>query len=180
MRAIVHSPTGPSSQAPTPEIRQRSNNEIQAFPQTLQTVTIRMASPPVQVPPIEVIFTAACVRAIRGGHKHQARRVVRTDEEPCPFGQTGDRLVVRAPKNDMPDTVTVVIDSVHRERLHTLSDDNIVEEGAGHVFPWPADTNASAAFAAWWDAVHLRTGTRWADNPFVWVVRFHRAPEAPA
>lgn len=106
--------------------------------------------------------------------------MVCTDEEPSPFGQTGDRLVVHAPQKDMPDTVTVVVESVHRERLHTLSDDNIVEEGAGHVFPWPADTHASAAFAAWWDAVHHRTGTRWADNPFVWVVRFHRAPEVPA
>jgi hypothetical protein len=139
-----------------------------------------MASPSVQVPPIEVIFTAACVRAIRSGYKHQARRVVRSDDEPSPFGQTGDRLVVHAPQNDMPDTVTVVVESVHRERLHTLSDDNIVEEGAGHVFPCPADTHTRAAFAAWWDAVHHRTGTRWADNPFVWVVRFHRAPEVPA
>lgn len=141
--------------------------------------------PPHQAPPIEVVFTAACVRAIRSGHKRQARRVVRMEGEACPFGQTGDRLMIHAPlasvaQNSKPDTILVVVEAVRCERLHTLSSQDLAEEGAGHVFPLADDTDAQAAFATWWDATHPRASTHWADNPIVWVVRFHRAPDAPA
>jgi hypothetical protein len=34
---------------------------------------------------------------------------------------------------------------------------------------------AREAFAVGWDKINGKTGRRWSDNPFVWVVEFRRA-----
>ena len=36
--------------------------------------------------------------------------------------------------------------------------------------------NDRLGFARWWDGLHPRPGTQWADDPAVWVVEFRVLP----
>ncbi len=124
------------------------------------------------------MVTAACARAIAAGTKTQIRRVVRPDEPPdapSPFGIPGGRLDLRAHGDGAP-PVPVVVRAVRRERLRDIRDADLAREGA----LWrdstpPAGERDRDGFARWWDSVHPRPGTRWADDPEVWVVEFARA-----
>jgi hypothetical protein len=131
----------------------------------------------VTLPPseLQVTFTAECVSAIKAGRKRQARRVVRADDE-RPFGGAGERLQVTARAADSRQQaveVTVEVEEVRRERLQSIRGLDIAEEGNVGSGKASAEGEARAAFATWWDSLHSRVGTRWDDNPEVWVVRFH-------
>ena len=60
---------------------------------------------------------------------------------------------------------------IRRERLHQASVNDIIAEGFG---VWHGEDHKAdlAAFANAWDTLHVRAGTRWQDNPDVWVLEF--------
>lgn len=116
---------------------------------------------------IDVVFTEACVSNIEAGRKTLARRVVKSGEDVNPFGKPGDRLLVRASKDDLSHQVIVEVREVRCERLADIPDGDIVGEGID-ISGQPQ----REAFALWWDSLHPRDGQRWRDNPEVWVVRF--------
>lgn len=63
--------------------------------------------------------------------------------------------------------------SVRLERLQDIPADELEDEGAlWREGDRPAGETEREGFARWWDSLHSRPGTRWEDNPWVWVVRF--------
>jgi len=56
----------------------------------------------------------------------------------------------------------IKIIDIHRERLQMISEEDARAEGVEDV----------EAYALLWDSINKRPGTRWADNPFVWVIEF--------
>jgi hypothetical protein len=115
---------------------------------------------------IPVTFTAACVASIRAGRKTQARRVVKATEEPCPFGETGDLLLLATESAPLP----LRVRATRRERLAEISNADLFAEG--DIAASPDAPRRRVAFAVWWDEVHRRPEAKWAENPEVWVVEF--------
>jgi hypothetical protein len=71
------------------------------------------------------------------------------------------------------------IKSIRLERLQEMTEEDAIAEGCvpyetGVVSPtgvkevWPAISQAPD----FWDSIHTKPGTRWADNPLVWVLEF--------
>lgn len=64
------------------------------------------------------------------------------------------------------------ITAIRRERVQEISHNNALAEGIklqGRHAMWvdPRDR-----FARLWDSIHTKSGTRWEDNPEVWVLEF--------
>lgn len=123
---------------------------------------------------IPVTFTDACAQAILAGRKTQARRVVRDPAEACPFGEPGDRLWLRETTEMTRERARVVVEveGVRREPLQAISDQDLAAEGDVTREPFADVAERRQIFASWWNSVHHRPGTKWADAPEVWVVRF--------
>ena len=64
-----------------------------------------------------------------------------------------------------------VLKTIRRERLQDITLADIVNEGVVGDHG-----NLAARFAALWDSINTRPGTRWEDNPWVWVLEFGEAP----
>lgn len=83
-----------------------------------------------------------------------------------------DRFVERyRPPIFMPrwaSRLTLSVQSVGVERLHDITDDGARREGFDNV----------DEFRTAWEAMHTKPGTRWEDNPWVWVVRFEKVEDA--
>jgi hypothetical protein len=150
-----------------------------------------------------VTFTTACARAILAGRKTQARRVLRAAGEACPFGIPGDLLWLREgwrrepdgrlsyeadggsgpwePAGSMPmdaARIRLAIEEIRCELLQAISSSDLLAEGeVWRESAAPGEPPSREGFAIWWDSLHQRPGSTWADNPMVWVVRFHRAGE---
>jgi len=107
-----------------------------------------------------MIVTPACARAIAAGSKTMIRSVASDPSAPCPHGAPGDRVPVSSRDGE---PVLVEITSTRLERLQDISGEDLEAEGGFS----PRD-----AFERWWDSVHARPGTRWNDNPWVWVITF--------
>ena len=149
--------------------------------------------------PISV--SPACAGAILEGRKIMVRSVAAEHQEVCPFGGPGDRLWVREPwalvgahprfpstdcevptaewrpARDMPRELARIwleIVSARRERLRSISLADISAEGSLSLESEIAGESPIEGFARWWDSLHHRDGTRWDDDPLVWVLRFRR------
>lgn len=126
-------------------------------------------------------FTPAMVEAIRDGRKTQTRRMVGARLD-CPYGGTGDLLVVHVTRGICPN-ITLEIVSVRVEKLSEISHEDCMAEGIrydseelsyyvdgdGPILPW---MEATGAFRQLWESIY---GTRsWDLNPDVWVIQFRR------
>lgn len=75
----------------------------------------------------------------------------------------------------------IQIDSIRLEHVQDISEADARAEG--YPWQWPPDPFTSydpnltpdprAWYRALWDSINTRKGTRWADNPWVWVLGFH-------
>ena len=144
-----------------------------------------------------ISFNDEMVRALLTGRKNQTRRLA-GNEKCCPFGEPGDLLWVRErfakaedgryvyaadsaqhhvrcrPAFHMPRAAARLllrITSVRRESLQSIRPDDARHEGFD-----PAQSGPSPRkwFAVLWDRIFTDTGTRWDDDPAVWVIRFER------
>jgi len=84
---------------------------------------------------------------------------------PCPYGEPGDRLVVKEAESNH---ITLEVVSVRVERLQAISEADKLAEGATPDVP----------FGTAWRKINIKPGIRWEDNPWVWVVEFKKL-EAP-
>ena len=62
--------------------------------------------------------------------------------------------------------------SVRSERLQTITEDDAIAEGIHAGASWI--TSPIEQYAALWDSINTKPGTRWADNPFVFRYEFRR------
>jgi hypothetical protein len=62
------------------------------------------------------------------------------------------------------------ITAVRQERLQDISYDDIEAEGVWDL--GEVDRGPRLLFSELWDTIHTKPGTRWADNPAVWVIEF--------
>lgn len=115
-----------------------------------------------------ITLPAGCVQTIAAGRKTMLRSVAANPYAECPLGRTGDRLQVR----DSP--LLLEIEHVRLERLQEIEEEELdAEGGMWREFHGPGLTPV-AAFGRWWDSLHTRPGTRWQDDPWVWVVSFRK------
>lgn len=149
-----------------------------------------------------MIFTKEHCELIPKGLKDQTRRLVQpgdvslTDRQ----GNVTDvyrhgRLIYRVgntyaiqPGRGKKSIGRILITAIRRERLQEISHDDIGREGIQDI--WPVLMNTAYlitgarnenelrrtlfrdAFAALWDSINKKKGTRWEDNPDVWVLTF--------
>lgn len=136
------------------------------------------------------------------GDKTMLRQVAVSTTE-CPFGAPGDRLWVREPWSLAPDgsyvyagddsgTATaeewrparemprdaarlfIEVESIRLERLQDIHEDELDPEGGLWREFQDGTNDPRESYGRWWDTLHRRPGTRWIDNPLVWVITFHR------
>ena len=152
-------------------------------------------------PETAVSVSAGCAGAILARHKTMLRQVADDPSAPCPLGAPGDYLWVREPwahagrsgfrylgtdsdpasvvwlpARDMPreaSRLRLLIRDIRLERLQDISGGDFAAEGLlwRQLVP-PAAQADRSGFADWWDSLHPRPGTKWRDNPHVWVVGF--------
>lgn len=79
------------------------------------------------------------------------------------------------PGRGKPAVARIRITGIRQERLRDISEEDVLAEGCGLV-RWAGEPQegwpATAGFAEAWDRINTRNGTRWADNPLVWVLDF--------
>jgi hypothetical protein len=151
-----------------------------------------------------VSISGGCARAVLAGRKSMVRQVASDPQAPCPLGVPGDRLWVREPWTGLPDggiryqadepdlgrdadawqpartmsrqisRICLEVEAVRLERLQAIPPTDLALEGSLWLPPATPGETPRQGFARWWDSLHLRDGTRWADDPWVWVVSFHR------
>lgn len=96
----------------------------------------------------------------------------------------------RRPSIHMPrwaSRITLEITAVRVERLQDISEADALAEGVWQIpgyeeigeswFTWENGTaysTAQGAFESLWDSIYGETESRWAANPWVWVVEFER------
>lgn len=95
------------------------------------------------------------------------------------------------PGRGKPAVARIRITEIRREKLMNISEDDAADEGVicpecggtGWTLgpastPWsgpsehPCDCNLVKEYAKVWDRINKRKGTRWQDNPLVWVLDF--------
>ena len=138
-----------------------------------------------------MLFSAPMVRALLDGTKTQTRRVVKVEaleclstpvgfspqfvaekkNRLCPYGQTGDQLLVRSSR------ITLEITGVRLERLQDISEADAIAEGvewfsSGAVECPGMPDNPLDAFSQLWEQINEHGS--WAANPWVWVIEFKR------
>lgn len=66
--------------------------------------------------------------------------------------------------------------SVRTERIGSISDEDARAEGITPSPPtsWIYSSDAVRKFRKLWDSINTKPGSRWSDNPWVWVVEFER------
>jgi uncharacterized protein YhfF len=120
------------------------------------------------------------------GTKTQTRRQVKPGEEynyrPL-FSRHGKWIVGRTyavqPGSGRPAVGRIRITNIRQERLQDISEDDVLAEGVGlqawaRAFSWPRIDHwpRTAGYAQLWNSIYTKPGTRWQDNPLVWVLEF--------
>jgi len=127
------------------------------------------------------------------------RQVAARDVAACPFGGPGDLLWVREPwalvdgvpvyqgshasaadvewqpARSMPEEharIWLRLDDTRLERLPDIPEEDFIAEGCLWLESPLSGEAPRAGFARWWDSLHRRPGTQWADAPWVWVLSF--------
>ena len=120
-----------------------------------------------------MILTPEQIQLIVEGRKTQMRCVVKTDEELRQW-EVGRTYVVQS-GHGKPAAAHIRITGIRQERLRDISEEDVLAEGCGLV-RWGGEPQegwpATAGFAEAWDRINTRNGTRWVDNPLVWVLDF--------
>lgn len=118
--------------------------------------------------------------------KTQTRRIIKPEHqwfpagwEPLP-GVYAPRGIYHRPVYQISNTYAVQpgrgkkqiariqITGIRREALQDITEDDAIAEGLK-----PADVPTSRArFSGLWHRIHTAPGTRWEDNPDVWVLEF--------
>lgn len=143
-----------------------------------------------------------CTGVPTSGHVLYSRRgdgvwEQRTEPIHCPYGAPGDLLLVEG----HPDIVLRITD-VRVERVQEISEDDAISEGVMHekgLDYWPQDKREAheswiaggrvgrpplgpsprERFAVLWDSINgKKPGRSWADNPWVWAIKFERVVKA--
>lgn len=156
-----------------------------------------------QIPAKTLAFSPELVKAILDGRKTQTRRLIRPAPKTaapstvkCVIAQPNDLLAVREPwvKVDgkylyaaddpigvnrfkpamyMPreaSRLTIRVTQIDAQRLRQITDADALAEGCPRNHSDPV-----AWFAMLWDQIFTTPGERWADDPWVWVIRFERS-----
>lgn len=127
---------------------------------------------------------------ILGGQKTQTRRLAKDNEDMFDLfsaltvmridesngkcwvkWQAGRTYAVQPGRNEKAVARIRLVD-ICQEQLQDITAEDALAEGIG---PDLTDTDRIAAFAALWDRIHTKPGTRWDDNPEVWVLEFELA-----
>jgi hypothetical protein len=58
--------------------------------------------------------------------------------------------------------VRIKITAIRKERLHDIAECDAIKEGVTDVYE----------YSLLWDSINKKPGTRWDDNPMVWVIDF--------
>lgn len=146
-----------------------------------------------------MIFTEEHCEKILRGEKTQTRRLVKPGE--FMNGTIFHQLVQRAPSRPggighvkwsvgrtysiqpgrtKPGVARIRLTAIRRERVQEIPLDDLLAEGmeiSGSEYDDPCDIwdefiDAEQDYARLWDRLNPRKGTRWADNPLVWVLTF--------
>jgi len=68
------------------------------------------------------------------------------------------------------------ITDIRRERLQNVSEEDAYQELGSSAIPPPNSTDLiyfpKKQFEVLWDSINKKPGTRWADNPEVWALKF--------
>ena len=146
-----------------------------------------------------ISFNDEMIRALLTGRKNQTRRLANGSTERCPFGGPGDLLWVRerwspagrssayryAADADAADEVVRFRPTFHMPRaacrimlritavqLQSLQSITARDARGEGYDPAVTDRSPRAWFANLWDRIFTAAGSKWEDNPRVWVVRF--------
>lgn len=138
-------------------------------------------------------------REVLSGAKTQTRRLVRPDEKyhsylgevqvPSPrhaFGWRAKWAVGKTyavqPGRGKPAVGRIRITAIRQERVQEITTQDALAEGVGHDYINAGGTTGLAGllackfvieeYAGLWDSIYTASGTRWADNPLVWVLVF--------
>lgn len=118
------------------------------------------------------------VDEIKSGAKTQTRRVVKAGEWGSVDRQTNCITAVRTDdriKYELSKTYAIVpkrgaagigyirMQFIDRQRLQNITQADAKAEGVGSV----------AEYRALWESINKAAGTRWEDNPLVWVYHFN-------
>ena len=97
------------------------------------------------------------------------------------FSRHGKWIVGRTyavqPGSGRPAVGRIRITNIRQERLQDISEDDVLAEGVGlqaWAFSWPRTDHwpRTAGYAQLWNSIYTKPGTRWQDNPLVWVLEF--------
>lgn len=69
------------------------------------------------------------------------------------------------------------VTGVREERLQDISEADAIAEGGWIYKKCPFHKAPEKSFAHLWDSINTKPGTRWKDNPPVWVYEFERVEE---
>lgn len=78
----------------------------------------------------------------------------------------------------------IKITRIRAEQLQNISGADAVAEGidlyqSGRFWILSRDDNAVLAYMTLWNSLHTKKGTRWEDNPEVWVIEFELVDSTP-
>lgn len=146
-----------------------------------------------------MIFKPELCQAIVDGRKTQTRRLARGWRDWWGYDENGAICCVRLgghnrmtwrvgntyaiqPRRDRKAIGYFSITAIHRERLQDITPAGILAEGIDNLNsiiarPRPVINLASVGqlrheFVALWNSINTKKGTRWTDNPEVWVLTF--------
>ncbi len=133
-----------------------------------------------------MIFTPEHVRMIAEGRKTQTRRIYKLGDNWTWGGVVGERygcMTIHTvmqngrmkwrvgntyavqPGRSKPATMRIRITAIRLERLQDISEEDVLAEGCESV-------EGRSAYAELWNSINQRKGTRWQDNPYVFVLTF--------